>query len=156
MESLDIAFIARFTSKNDAPKVVEGLCEIFKNSIIPDKVLKLDVRVILSGMVLKHIIIKNKQKKLMRMIGMRKIENELDELVYEQYGDELDAKDKEIDAKNKELKDSAKIIKSKDNQLKSKDDKLKSYQKLIKKLDNIDDLNNPEARNIINSLMLLK
>ena len=156
MESLDIAFIARFTSKNDAPKVVEGLCEIFKNSIIPDKVLKLDVRVILSGMVLKHIIIKNKQKKLMRMIGMRKIENELDELVYEQYGDELDAKDKEIDDKNKELKDSAKIIKSKDNQLKSKDDKLKSYQKLIKKLDNIDDLNNPEARNIINSLMLLK
>ena len=72
---------------------------------------------------------------------MRKIENELDELVYEQYGDELDAKDKQ-------LEESAKIIKSKDNQL-------KSYQKLIKKLDDIDDLT-PEARNIINSLMLLK
>ena len=80
--------------------------------------------------------------------GMRKIRHELDELVYEQYGDELDAKDKEIE-------DSAKIIKSQDSQLKSKDNQLKSYQKLIKKLDNIDDLN-PEARKIINSLMLLK
>ena len=170
MESLDIAFIARFTPKKDAPKVLESLCEIFKKSIITDKVLKLDVRVILSGMVLKHITSKNKQEKLMRMIGMRKIENELDELVYEQYGDELDAKDKEIDekdkqiyAKDKELKESVKIIKSKDNQLKSKDDQLKSkddqlksYQKLIKKLDDFDDLNTPEARKIINSLMLIK
>ena len=139
MESLDIAFIARFTPKKDVPKVLESLCEIFKKSIISDKVLKLDV---ISGMVLKHVTSKNKQEKLMRMIGMRKIENELDELVYEQYGDELDAKDKQ-------LEESAKIIKS-------KDDQLKSYQKLIKKLDDFDDLNTPEARKIINSLMLLK
>jgi hypothetical protein len=141
MESLDIAFIARFTSKKDADKVVESLCEIFKNSIIPDKILKLDIKVILSGMILKHITSRNKQEKLMRMIGMRKIENELDELIYEQYGDELDAKDKEIEDRDR-------IIKSKDNQL-------KSYQNLIKKLDTFDDLN-PEARKIINSLLLLK
>jgi len=38
---------------------------------------------------------------------MRKIENELDELVYEEYGEELDAKDKEIE-------DHKKIIKTKD------------------------------------------
>lgn len=142
--------------KKDAPKVLENLCKIFKNSIIPDKILKPDVRVILSGMVLKHVTSKRKQEKLMKMIGMRKIENELDELAYEQYGDQLDAKDKEIEAKNKELKENVKLIKSKDNQLKSKEDQLKSYQKLIKKLDDFDDLNNPEAHKIINSLMLLK
>ena len=156
MESLDIAFIARFTPKKDAPKVLESLCEIFKKSIITDKVLKLDVRVILSGMVLKHITSKNKQEKLMRMIGMRKIENELDELVYEQYGDELDAKDKQLEESAKIIKSKDNQLKSKDDQLKSKDDQLKSYQKLIKKLDDFDDLNTPEARKIINSLMLLK
>ena len=156
MESLDIAFIARFTPKKDAPKVLESLCEIFKKSIITDKILKLDVRVILSGMVLKHITSKNKQEKLMRMIGMRKIENELDELIYEQYGDELDAKDKQLEESAKIIKSKENQLKSKEKQLKSKDDQLKSYQKLIKKLDDFDDLNTPEARKIINSLMLLK
>ena len=156
MESFDIAFIARFTPKKDAPKVLESLCEIFKKSIITDKILKLDVRVILSGMVLKHITSKNKQEKLMRMIGMRKIENELDELVYEQYGDELDAKDKQLEESAKIIKSKENQLKSKEKQLKSKDDQLKSYQKLIKKLDDFDDLNTPEARKIINSLMLLK
>ena len=49
---------------------------------------------------------------------MRKIENELDELVYEEYGEELDAKDKEIE-------DHKKIIKT-------KDEEIKSYKNLIK------------------------
>ena len=43
---------------------------------------------------------------------MRKIENELDELVYEEYCEELDAKDKEIE-------DHKKIIKTKDEEIKS-------------------------------------
>ena len=73
---------------------------------------------------------------------MRKIENELDELVYEEYCEELDANDKEIE-------DHKKIIKT-------KDEEIKSYKNLIKKLKKFDDLNNPEARKIINTLMLLK
>ena len=52
------------------------------------------------------------------IIGMRKIENKLDELVYEEYGEELDAKDKEIE-------DHKKIIKT-------KDEEIKSYKNLIK------------------------
>ncbi len=169
MEALDIAFTSKFISKKDAPYVVERLCEAFKNAEIGDRVLKLDVKVILSGMILKHIKSEKKQYKLMEMIGMRKIKNELDELVYEEYGDKLDAKDKEIENKEKTIISQAKTIKTKNNELKTKDNELKTkdeqisnlnksnhnYRKLIKKLNKFDDLNTPEARKILDSLTLL-
>ena len=56
---------------------------------------------------------------------------------------------------NSMVMNSMQKIKKSKTELKSKDNQLKSYQKLIKKLDNIDDLN-PEARKIISSLVLLK
>nr|WP_294999842.1 hypothetical protein [uncultured Methanobrevibacter sp.] len=148
-EALDIAFTSKFISKRHAPSVVEKLCEAFKDAKIEDKHLKLDVRVILSGMILKHIKSEIKQNRLMEMIGMRNIENELDELVYEQYGDKLDAKDKEIENKNT-------IIKNNEKEIKTKDNTIEKYAKLIKKLQAFDDFNTPEARKIINALILLK
>lgn len=148
-EALDIAFTSKFISKKYAPYVVENLCKTFKDAKIEDKHLKLDVKVILSGMILKHINSEIKQEKLMEMIGMRHIENELDELVYEQYGDKLDAKDKEIEMMHKEMETKDKEI---DNLTKSK----KAYDKLVEKLHTFDDFNSPEARKIINALMLLR
>ena len=100
---------------------------------------------------------------------MREIKNELDELVYEEYGDKLDAKDQEIENKEKTIISQAKTIKTKNNELKNKDNELKTkdkqinnlnksnnnYRKLIKKLNKFDDLNAPEAQKILESLMLL-
>ena len=176
-EALDIAFTSKFISKKYAPGVVEKLCEIYNDAKIEDKHLKLDVKVILSGMILKHINSEIKQEKLMEMIGMRHIENELDELVYEQYGDKLDAKDKEIEmmhkemeTKDKEMETKDRIIETQDKEMETKDriietqDKeinnltksKKAYDKLVEKLHTFDDFNSPEAQKIINALMLLR
>lgn len=153
-EALDIAFVSKFISKKDAPIVVEKLCKTFKNAIIEDKLLKLDVKVILGGMVLKHVSDENKQKILMEMIGMRKIKNELDELVYEQYGDELDAKDKELETKNKELETKDKELETKDKQIVNLQKSNREYRKQIKKLSELDGLT-PEAQKILSSLIML-
>ena len=72
---------------------------------------------------------------------MRHIENELHKLVYDEYGDILDAKDKEIEEKNKKLENL--------NQTNKK------YKENIKKLSKIKDLNSPKAKELINSLTLL-
>lgn len=85
----------------------------------------------------------------MEMIGMRHIENELDELVYDQYGDELDAKDQEIEAKTEEIEAQAQKI---DNLNKVN----KTYKEKIKQLNEMKDLNAPEARKILNSLILMR
>ena len=127
-------------------------------------------------MILKHIESEKKQYRLMEMIGMRKIKNELDELVYEEYGDKLDEKDQEIENKEKTIITQAKTIKTKNNELKTKNNELKNkdneikskdeqinnlnqtnhnYRKLIEKLNKFDDLNTSEARKILDSLMLL-
>ena len=169
-EALDIAFTSKFISKKYAPYVVEKLCEIYNDAKIEDKHLKLDVKVILSGMILKHINSEIKQEKLMEMIGMRHIENELDELVYEQYGDKLDAKDKEIEIMHKEMETKDRIIETQDKEMETKDRIIetqgkeinnltkskKAYAKLVEKLHTFDDFNTPEAQKIINALMLLR
>ena len=80
----------------------------------------MDVGVILGGMILKHITSNTKQNKLLGLIGMRHIENEIDKLVYDEYGDILDEKDKEIEKMDNELKTKDKEIKTKDNELKTK------------------------------------
>ncbi len=79
---------------------------------------------------------------------MREIKNELDELLYEEYGDKLDAKDKEIN----NLKKSNEKYKRSNQEYKKSNEK---YKKQIEKLNELDDLNTPEARKILSSLKLL-
>lgn len=148
MEALDMAFVSKFISNEYAPQVIESLTESFKNAIIEDKLLKMDVGVILGGMILKHVKDTTAQNKLLRRIGMRHIEKEIDKLVYDEYGDKLDEKDHEIKVKNKEIKIKEETI-----------DKLsktnKEYKNKIKQLKELENLNSPEAKKIINSLLLL-
>lgn len=77
----------------------------------------------------------------MGKIGMRHIEKEIDKIVYDEYGDILDKKDEEIEAKNQVIK--------------SKNDEIKRYKDKIKQLNELKDLDSPEAKQIINSLLLL-
>ena len=162
MESLDIAFVCKFISKEYAPYVIETLSSIYKEAIIEDKLLKMDVGVILGGMILKHITNPNKQNRLLEMIDMRHIENEIDKLVYDEYGDILDAKDKEIEEKNKKIKTQTKELKTQNKKIETQNKKLenlnqtnKKYKENIKKLSKIKDLNSPKAKELINSLTLL-
>jgi hypothetical protein len=169
MEALDIAFVSKYISKEYAPQVIETLTQAYENAIINDKVLKIDVGVILGGMILKHIIHEKTQNKLLEGIGMRHIEKEIDKLVYDEYGDKLDAKDEEIKEKNKQIKEKDKQLKTKDKEIKTKDKEIKTknkkinelnqsnneYKNKVKELNELKDFNSPKAKQIIKSMMLL-
>ncbi len=107
----------------------------------------MDVGVILGGMILKHITSKTKQNKLLELIGMRHIENEIDKLVYDEYGDILDEKDKEIEKMDNELKTKDKKI----DELNQTNEEYKNKLKELNKTTNLP----PEAKKIINSMLLL-
>ncbi|WP_295113886.1 hypothetical protein [uncultured Methanobrevibacter sp.] len=76
---------------------------------------------------------------------MVEYENELQVLVYDEFGDVIVKKDEEIEAKNRELGQKNKEI---DELIKSN----KEYKDKIKQLNDMDDLSE-EAKKIISSLM---
>lgn len=140
-EALDIAFVSKFISKKDASEAIETLSYAFKNAKINDKLLKTDVGVILGAMIVKRIEYIDIQNKLLKVIGMEAFKNDIQKLVYDEFGDELDLKDQEIKEKN--------------DMIKEKNDTIKEYKSKLKQLKNIEDLNSPKAKKIIESLMLL-
>lgn len=175
-EAMDIAFIAKFISKEYSAVILESLAHAFKNAIIDDKLLRIDVGVILGGMIIKHIKNLNKQNRLLGVIDMRHIEREIDKIVYDEYGDQLDAKDKmiesqaneiesqaneiasqanEIESQAQELETQSRMIKSKDEEINKLVDKNNQFKSKIDQLKEIGDFNAPEAKKIIQSLMLL-
>ena len=103
-EALDIAFVSKFISSKYAPEIIESLARLFKNVLIEDTALKLDIGAILGGMILKRITNTEKQNQLLRRINMRHIEKEIDKLVYDEYGDILDEKDRIIEEQTFKIK----------------------------------------------------
>ena len=87
---------------------------------------------------------------------MRHIENELHKLVYDEYGDILDAKDKEIEEKNKKIKTQTKELKTQNKKIENLNKANKKYKENIQKLSKIKDLNSPKAKELINSLTALR
>jgi len=146
IEALDIAFISKFISSKYAPEIIESLAILFKKVLIEDKALKLDIGVILGGMILKRITNTEKQNQLLRRINMRHIEKEIDKLVYDEYGDILDKKDKKIETQANKIKTQANEIKTQANEIKEYKNKLKQLNEL-----NL----TPEAKKIINAMLLL-
>ena len=71
---------------------------------------------------------------------MRQIKTDIEKLVYDEFGDELDAKDKEIEEKNKKI-----------NELNQTNN---NYKNKVKELNNLKDLS-PKAKQIIQSMMLI-
>jgi len=140
--------------KEHAPSVIESLAKVFKKAIIKDELLKMDIGVILGGMILKHITSNTKQNKLLGLIGMRHIENEIDKLVYDEYGDKLDEKDKEIEKMDNELKTKNDELKTKDKKIDELNQTNEEYKNKLKELNKTTNLP-PEAKKIINSMMLL-
>ena len=108
----------------------------------------MDVAIIFGGMILKQIQDIEKQNKLLEMINMRQYETDMEELVYDEYGDILNEKDKEIESKTQE-------IESKTREIEKLNNENKEYKEKIRQLNEIEDLNTPQAKKILNSLMLL-
>ncbi|WP_298521321.1 hypothetical protein [uncultured Methanobrevibacter sp.] len=151
-EALSIAFIPKYISKERAPSICETLASIFEDAIIPDKALKRDVAVILMTMILKHVNGTEKQNKLIEMMNMKEYEDEIDEIVNDKYGDELSKKDQEIKELNQKLTNSDIELAKTDAEL----EKIKKeYKSKIEKLNEMEDLNTPQAKKILNSLLVL-
>lgn len=153
-EALDIAFVSKFISQDYALEIIESLTEAYKNALIEDAALKLDIGVILGGMILKRIQNTKKQNRLLRRINMRHIENEIEKLVYDEYGDILDKKDEELEAREKEITRLKNTNKEYENKTRQLNNTNKEYKNKIKQLKELKDLT-PEAKKIINTMMLL-
>lgn len=161
-ESLDMAFICKFISKKHALHVIESIAKTYKDALIEDKRLKVDVGAIIGGMIKKYIENPDKQKELLEEIDMEHIKSEMEKILYDEFGDQLNAKDQEIKTKDKQLKTKDQEIKTKDKELETKDKELNKlnksnneYKKKLKQLQKLTDWNTPEAKKIINSMALL-
>lgn len=147
-EILDIAFVPKYISKKDAPFMTENLARRFKDAKIEDKRLRIDVGSILGAMIIKNIESETKQARLMEMIGMEQIKNDIRKLVRDEYQDEL----MEIEEENLKLRQETEIMKKEKEELKQERDNMKNK---LQELNNMDDLNTPQAKELINSLILL-
>ncbi|MBQ6100467.1 MAG: hypothetical protein IJL02_11480 [Methanobrevibacter sp.] len=162
-EALDIAFIPKYISQKYASQITESLAQVFSKSNIPDEELKRDIAVILMTMVLKNIPDIEKQNKLLEAMKMRKYKDDMEEIVYSIYGEELEKKDQEIEQQNQKLiekdaeltKKDAKLT-EKNAEITEKNAEINQYKKGIEQLKSLDDLNTPQAQKIINTLLLQK
>ena len=139
--------------KKDVEKLINSLADLFGDVIIEDLKLKVDVAVILSGMILKHISDVDEQIKLLEMVDMRQYIDIMEELVYDKYGDQLKEIDDQLKEKDSQLKEIDDQLKEKDSQLKEIDDKIKQYKDDFKELSQIDGLP-PKAKSIIDELSI--
>ncbi len=155
IESLDMAFVCKFILKKHAPAVIESIAKIYKHALIEDEILRVDVGVIIGGMIKKHVKNPYKQKELLEAIDMEHIKSEMEKLLYDEFGDQLTAKDEEINAKDKQLNAKDKQLKTKDQEIDKLNKSNNEYKKKLKQLQKIADWNTPEAKQIINSMMLL-
>ena len=147
-ESLDIAFIPKFISKENGQYVTESLAKAFKSVKLNKKILKRDIGVLLGAMILKHFEDEEKINELMEDINMKQIENEIKIIAREEYKEEFD----KIEKEKLELKNENKELINKNGELETKNGE---YKRRIKQLKEMKDLNTPEAKKIINSLVML-
>ena len=168
-ETLDMAFIPKFISKENGKFITESLSKAFKHAKIHETIMKRDIGVLLGAMVLKHFDDAKKINELMEEIGMKQIENEIKIIAREEFKEELEEIEKEnneLKLENGTLKNENGTLKNENGTLKNENGTLKNengtlknengeYKKGIEKLKEMEDLNTPEAKNIINSLIML-
>lgn len=160
-EALDMAFVCKFIAPQHKEFVIDHITKSFEAAIITDEKLKMDVAIIIDAMIVKHVSSEAKQIELKERINMREYESEMQKIVYEEYGDELHKKEKELEAKkqkNKKTEQENKKTKQELQAEKQENKKLtrtnNKYKTKIKQLSEIENLT-PEAKKIINSMMLL-
>ena len=113
-EALHIAFVPKYISKKYSEYVTKSFSKLFKHAKIPDEKLKRDIAFILMTMILSNIDDETEQDQLLEAIDMDAYRDDMEEIVYSRYGDELERvkaenkkelakKDKELAEKNKEI-----------------------------------------------------
>ena len=125
-----MAFVSKFIDAKHSPFIIDSLTKSFKDAIIPDKKLKMDVAIILDAMISKHIKSETKQKELRERINMRKYENEMEKIIYEEYGDKLYEKDRILEEKDSVIEKKDTIIEEKDKEHKKTKQELQKTEKL--------------------------
>ncbi len=110
---------------------------MFKEAKIEDKRLRIDIGSILGAMIKRNIDDETKQNKLLEMIGMNQIKNDIRAVFKDEF--------MEIEEENLKLRQEKEELKQERNNMKNK----------LQELKNMDDLNTPQAKELINSLILL-
>ena len=158
-ESLQIAFIPKYISKKYAENVTRSLAKLFDNAKIPDKELKRDIAVILAIMVLTNIADETEQIKLMEEMNMDVYRDDMQEIVYSVYGEELGKKDQEIQKMAQDITEKDKSLAEKDKNIAEKDKQIiemeNGWNKKIEEINAREDIP-ADTKKIINSIFLVQ
>lgn len=142
-EALHIAFVPKYISKKYSEYVTKSLSKLFKHAKISDKELKRDIAFILMSMILSNIDDETEQNQLLEEIDMDAYRDDMEEIVYSRYGDELNEKDEEIAENKKELaKKDEEITKLKTN-----------FAKLIEEINAQNDIPSKTKKLLISTLL---
>ena len=138
-EALHIAFVPKYISKKYSEYVTKSFSKLFKHAKIPDEKLKRDIAFILMTMILSNIDDETEQNQLLEEIDMDTYRDDMEEIVYSRYGEDLER----VKAENKKelAKKDEEITKLKNNHKKilkeindQKDIPLKTKKLLISTL----------------------
>ena len=159
-ETLDIAFVAKFISKEYGQFITESLAKSFRYAKLNEEIPKRDIGVLLGAMILKHFDDNKKIDELMEVIDMKQINEEIRIITREEFADEFEKIEKEkremknenieIKNENKEIKNENKEIKNENKEIKNENIKLKEGIKQVAEKKNLD----PESKKILNSLII--
>ena len=157
---MDIAFVAKFISKEYGQFITESLAKSFRYAKLNEEIPKRDIGVLLGAMILKHFDDNKKIDELMEVIDMKQINEEIRIITREEFADEFEKIEKEkremknenieIKNENKEIKNENKEIKNENKEIKNENIKLKEGIKQVAEKKNLD----PESKKILNSLII--
>ena len=152
-ETLDIAFVAKFISKEYGQFITESLAKSFRYAKLNEEIPKRDIGVLLGAMILKHFDDEEKIDELMEVINMKQINNEIKIIAREEFADEFEKIEKEkrdIRNENEEIKSENEEIKKEKEVMKKEITKLKEGIKQVTEKKNLD----PESKKLLNSLII--
>ena len=152
-ETLYIAFVAKFISKEYGQFITESLAKSFRYAKLNEEIPKRDIGVLLGAMILKHFDDNKKIDELMEVIDMKQINEEIRIITREEFADEFEKIEKEkreMKNENIEIKNENKEIKNENKEIKNENIKLKEGIKQVAEKKNLD----PESKKILNSLII--
>ena len=124
---------------------------------MPNKELKRDIAVILETMILTNINDETEQIKLMEAMNMDVYRDDMQEIVYSVYGEELNKKDEEIKKMAQDITEKEKSLVEKDKDIAEKDKQInemkKGFNEKIEEINALKDIP-ADTKKIINSILL--
>lgn len=153
-EALHIAFVPKYISKKYSEYVTKSFSKLFKHAKIPDEKLKRDIAFILMTMILSNIDDETEQNQLLEEIDMDTYRDDMEEIVYSRYGDELERVEaenkKELAKKDEEIAENKEELAKKDEEI----TKLKNnHKKILKEINDQKDIPLKTKKLLISTLL---